>query len=162
MHRSVDPRDVEVVLTSAKDVRNHYIPRVDHNILEGGRVVDSHQDPVYCSKAPRHQALCDRRLPRYFLHPREIHVWEEVDYSIDRQGENAVALPSRVMRLKGAIATYRTTIIRRIKATISNCSSLTMLRCSSSRCSTTSFVCMLRRSCGACCTFCTRRGFIFV
>lgn len=92
VHHSVDLRHVGAVLTSAKDVRNHYIPRVDHNMLEGGRVVDSHRDPVYCSKPPRHQALCHRRLPHYFLHPREIHEWEELDYSIDHQGENAVVV----------------------------------------------------------------------
>mmetsp|Transcript_13025 Transcript_13025/g.30706 ORF Transcript_13025/g.30706 Transcript_13025/m.30706 type:complete len:155 (-) Transcript_13025:486-950(-) len=72
-YHSVDPRNVEVVLTSADDVHNRYNPHGDHSILEEDHVEDSHLAPVYCSKVLHHQALCDHRLLHYLLHPRVKH-----------------------------------------------------------------------------------------
>ena len=89
--RSVALRDVKVVLTSAEVVHNHYIPRVDRNILEVGRGVDIHQDPVYCNKVPR-EDLSDRTLQHHLIHRQEIHAWEEIDCNNVRPDENWVAV----------------------------------------------------------------------
>jgi hypothetical protein len=91
VRHSADPKGVEAVSTSAKDVRIHYIPHADHSIQEGDRVVDSHY-PVYYSRVHHFQALCYRMLSRYSLLPLEIRELEEIDYSIGHQGVNGAVV----------------------------------------------------------------------
>lgn len=91
---TVDPKDAEVVSTSAKDDRNHCILHAGHNIQEGDREADSRHDPAYCSRDLRLQALGYRMLQHCSLLLPEKHEWEGAVCSIDHQDENVAAAAS--------------------------------------------------------------------